>query len=198
LYPSGPLKCQSCQLSDDSSKHISLCPSHHVQLPQILIQHKSLLIELLEEHSTTLTFDLHNRINQSPLFDLPYITGGDNNNSLHITHPSLLLIYNLIPTKLSAFFYTYIGRSSTRDKCMIQFLLALQKSLNEITWNSHQRDLKNWEKTLNITKRKKRFYKRLKSTRTRRRTNPASNNIYDATRFSPYYKSHSHLDIRPI
>jgi hypothetical protein len=195
-----PLKRQSCQLSDDSNAHISLCPSHSIQLSQVLTLHKSILIDLLEEHTTTFTYDLRNRINNSLLFNLPH-TSLDNTDPLSISHPSLLLLYNLIPTELTSLFYNYIGNSSLRNKILLQFLKPISKALNDITWKLHQHDLKRWEKSLRITKNKKKFYKRLKltaNTITRQQRRPRSERLtmklYDATRFSPYYKSHFMLD----
>jgi hypothetical protein len=160
LYLEGPLKCQSCHVSNDSNPHVSFCPSHSIQLSQILAEHKDILTNLLETHATTFTFDFRDRINNSKIFNLPpyLLTSGD---SLLATHPAFLLVYNLIPTELMALFYNYIGCFSLRDKILLQFLKSIFKSINTIVWNAHQWDLKNWEKTLRITKNKKKFYQRL-------------------------------------
>jgi hypothetical protein len=151
------LICQSCTTHSDSNTHVSLCHTHLTALQQIFPKIKSLLFTLIENNATGLTFDLLERINRSSLFNLDHTS---ESRLIPLTHPFLLLIYNIIPTELGQFFYNYVGNGKSRDRTFITFLSEVYNSINQIVWYSHIDNTKKWEKSLRITKNKKKFYRR--------------------------------------
>jgi hypothetical protein len=167
LYPRGPLKYQSCKTQNDSDIHVSLCNTHLTALQQIFSKFKTILFTHIENNATGLTFDLSERINRSLLFTFTQLTEIE---QIPLSHPCLLLIYNIIPTELGQFFYNYIGNGKTRDRVIIAFLTELLDCINQLIWNKHLDNTKKWEKSLHITKNKKKFYRR-------QRTSKDQNNI---------------------
>ncbi|CAB4411749.1 unnamed protein product [Rhizophagus irregularis] len=78
--------------------------------------------------------------------------------------PWLLLLHHLIPIDLATFFYRYLSKKCDRDRLLIQYVHDFIKELTLITWSPCSRSFKNWEKSLDITQKKKKNYrhKRLK------------------------------------
>jgi hypothetical protein len=110
-----------------------------------------------------------------------------------------------LPTELTSFLYNYIGKARSRDSALEEFLQSIITSLNVTIWNTHRNNTKQWEKTaLNITKNKKRFYRRnfrpdMSTSQPHWRHNSQSHNqnlntrqpyenFYVHTKFLPYYK----------
>jgi hypothetical protein len=79
-------------------------------------------------------------------------------STLPTSHPSFLLIYNLIPTELSSFFYNYIGNQKVRSKIFLQFMTGLMQHINQQIWRNYQNNVTQWETSLNITPKQKRKY----------------------------------------
>jgi hypothetical protein len=130
----------------------------HSSLNTILQKHKEKLYTLLELNSTTFTFDLRSRLDASSLFGItPYDSSSD---SLPLLRPNLLLIYNLIPTELTCFFYNYIGSQKTRNKIFLLFIMDLIQDINYHIWRGHRNSNKQWESHLQITPKKKRNYRK--------------------------------------
>jgi hypothetical protein len=80
--------------------------------------------------------------------------------ALSILHPNLLLIYNLIPIKLSCFFYNYIGNQKTRNQVFLNFISDLVRDININIWRRHRQSNLQWESSLNITPKRKRNYRK--------------------------------------
>jgi ribonuclease HI len=158
LYPNNSIPCTLCQTYTDSNLHIALCSHHHPIFVNILQKHKEKLYTLLESNSTTFTFDLKSRLDASTLFGVtPHDPSSD---SLPLLHPNLLLIYNLIPTELTCFFYNYIGNQKTRNKIFLLFITDLIQEINYHIWRGHRNSNKQWESHLQITPKKKRNYRK--------------------------------------
>jgi hypothetical protein len=156
LYPSHKLPCMSCQTHTDMNLHIALCSHHHPIFSNILQKHKKKLYNLLENNSTTFTFDLRSRLDTSLLFKTtihdPAI------DTLPILQTNLLLIYNLIPIELTCFFYNYIGRQQTRNALFLTFISDLIHDINYNIWHHYHQSNLQWESNLNITPKRKRNY----------------------------------------
>jgi ribonuclease HI len=153
LYPSTKLPCTLCRTYTDSNLHIALCQHHQPIFHNLLQKHKEKLYNLLENNSTTFTFDLRSRLNASPLFTSS--THDPSSETLPILQPNLLLIYNLIPTELTCFFYNYIGRQQTRNQIFLTFITDLIQDINYNIWRGYRQSTSQWELTLNITPKKK-------------------------------------------
>jgi hypothetical protein len=106
LYPNHKLPCTSCQNNTDTNLHIALYSHHQPIFTNILQKHKTKLYNLLENNSTTFTFDLRSRLDVSPLFKTTIHDPAT--DTLPLLQTNLLLIYNLIPIELTCFFYNYI------------------------------------------------------------------------------------------
>jgi hypothetical protein len=115
-------------LHDLSNPHIALCSHHHPIFSNILHKHKEKLFNLLDNNSTTFTFDLRSRIEKSPSFKI--LTHDPALVTLLLLQPNLLLIYNLIPVELTCFFYNYIGKQELRNKLFLSFITELIQDIN--------------------------------------------------------------------
>ncbi|CAB4413523.1 unnamed protein product [Rhizophagus irregularis] len=101
----------------------------------------------------------------------------DNTNPLNVItipweQPWLLLLHHLIPIDLSTFFYRYLSKKCDRDRLLIQYVNDFIKELTLITWSPRSRSFKNWEKSLDITPKKKKNYRHKQF---KRRRNTAEN-----------------------
>jgi hypothetical protein len=81
-------------------------------------------------------------------------------DSLPLLQSNLLLIYNLIPTELTYFFYNYIGRQQTHNTIFITFITDLMQDINYNIWHEHHKSNLQWELNLNITPKRKRNYRK--------------------------------------
>ncbi|CAB4485566.1 unnamed protein product [Rhizophagus irregularis] len=159
LYPKGVIKCVECKCKDDTATHVCLCNSHIEDINRILSTHKTKLGALLMAQSNSFTFDLSDRINKSILFARIEIDDTTSHSMIPRSLPGLLLLYNLIPTELTYLFYNYIGDKKTRESLFLKYTDDLIRELNHVTWTKRLRSFKKWEKSLNITRKDKRYYR---------------------------------------
>ncbi|CAB4418368.1 unnamed protein product [Rhizophagus irregularis] len=78
--------------------------------------------------------------------------------------PWILLLHHLIPRDLSVFFDNYFSKAVERSRYLIQYVTDFISELTTITWSSRSRSFKKWEKSLDITLKKKKNYRKYKNT----------------------------------
>ncbi|CAB5210128.1 unnamed protein product [Rhizophagus irregularis] len=156
---SGVIKCVECKCKDDTATHVCLCNSHIEDINRILSTYKTKLGALLMAQSNSFTFDLSDRLNKSNLFAHIEIDDTTSHSMIPRSLPGLLLLYNLIPTELTYLFYNYIGDKKTRESLFLKYTDDLIRELNHVTWTKRLRSFKKWEKSLNITRKDKRYYR---------------------------------------
>ncbi|CAB4413520.1 unnamed protein product [Rhizophagus irregularis] len=98
------------------------------------------------------------------VLDASLDTDLDTMNPLIVTsipweQPWLLLLHHLIPIDLATFFYRYLSKKCNRDRLLIQYVNDFIKELTLITWSPRSHSFKNWEKSLDITPKKKKNYR---------------------------------------
>ncbi|PKK73009.1 hypothetical protein RhiirC2_359008 [Rhizophagus irregularis] len=216
LYPKGRINCAECNTHEDSNALIGLCPQHRNHISQLLTKYKNKLIELINNHNdSSFTFDIQSSVNASNFFRLlpdeldntlsmnNIPTETTNTTDIPWEQPWLLLLHHLIPVDLSTFFYRYFSRKCDRDRYLIQYVSDFIKELNLITWAPRSRSFKNWEKSLNITSKSKKTYRRKRNTtRTdgnRSDHSPTHRSRHNYTRYYynkslPYFKHKVNID----
>ncbi|PKC00058.1 hypothetical protein RhiirA5_428759 [Rhizophagus irregularis] len=175
LYPLGRIKCTNCNTYEDSNAHIGLCPKHRTFISSLLEKYKIKLIELIRNNNdSSFTFDIESSINASNMFkllpdilNLALLPDEPSSNSSNLTivpceQPWILLLHHLIPIDLSTFFFSYFSKKCDRDRYFIKFLSDFTTELKILTWSSRSLSFKRWEKSLNITSKKKKNYHRLR------------------------------------
>ncbi|CAB4424299.1 unnamed protein product [Rhizophagus irregularis] len=180
LYPEGRITCTECNLHEDTNALIGLCPQHRSNISQLLKKYKEKLIDLIKENNDScFSFDIDSSINASNMFQLlPDVLDASLDMDLDSTNPPtvttipweqpwLLLLHHLIPIDLVTFFYRYLSKKSDRDRLLIQYVNDFIKELTLITWSPRSRSFKNWEKSLDITPKKKKNYRRKRLKRRR-------------------------------
>ncbi|PKK74387.1 hypothetical protein RhiirC2_774852 [Rhizophagus irregularis] len=71
LYPLGRINCTECSLDEDTNSHIGLCPVHRQAIQTLLSKFKKKLIDLIKtNHTSSFSFDIESRINNSNMFKL--------------------------------------------------------------------------------------------------------------------------------
>ncbi|CAB4391407.1 unnamed protein product [Rhizophagus irregularis] len=85
----------------------------------------------------------------------------DNINQICIPReqPWILLLHHLIPRDLAVFFDNYFSKANERSQFLIEFVNDFISELNTITWSSRFRSFKIWEKSHDITLKKKNYRK---------------------------------------
>ncbi|PKB98789.1 hypothetical protein RhiirA5_430804 [Rhizophagus irregularis] len=171
LYPLGRINCTECSFDEDTNSHIGLCPAHRSAIEPLLSKFKQKLIDLIkDEHTSSFSFDIECRINNSNMFKLlPNILDtarqADPTTLIRIPReqPWILLLHHLIPRDLAVFFDNYFSKKNERSRFLIQFVSEFISELTTITWSSRSRSFKRWEKSLDITLKKKKNYRKNKS-----------------------------------
>ncbi|PKC55428.1 hypothetical protein RhiirA1_475628 [Rhizophagus irregularis] len=87
---------------------------------------------------------------------------------------SILKLHHLIPRDLTVFFDNYFSKVADRSRHLIQYVTAFISELNTITWSPYSRSFKKWEKSLNITLKKKKNYRKHTITAPDRASPPAA------------------------
>ncbi|PKB94967.1 hypothetical protein RhiirA5_386333 [Rhizophagus irregularis] len=163
LYPSGQINCTNCNSHKDTNAHIGLCPTHRDHIVTLLSKFKNKLIHLLlSENDSSFTFDIESRINASNLFKLlldvlnsALIPDSSGCVLIPSEQPWMLLLHHLISQDLNAFFNNYFSKKRDRERFLIQYVTDFIAELSLLTWSSRSHSFKNWEKSLNITIKKK-------------------------------------------
>lgn len=101
------------------------------------------------------------------ILNLALLPDEPSSNSSNLTivpceQPWILLLHHLIPIDLSTFFYSYYSKKCDRDRYFIKFLSDFTTELKILTWSSRSLSFKRWEKSLNITSKKKKNYHHLR------------------------------------
>ncbi|CAB4390983.1 unnamed protein product [Rhizophagus irregularis] len=76
--------------------------------------------------------------------------------------PWILLLHHLIPKDLAVFFDNYFSKANERSRFLIQFVSDFIFELTTITWSSRSHSFKKWKKSLDITLKKKKNYRKNK------------------------------------
>ncbi|CAB4409930.1 unnamed protein product [Rhizophagus irregularis] len=105
------------------------------------------------------TFDIADRVTASPIFRLLDHLDEGPRTSLPLSHPGLLLIHDLIPTDLTSLFYNYISPKSSRDPLLLKYVADFIRDLHLVTWRKRNHSFKQWEHSLNITRKDKLYYR---------------------------------------
>ncbi|CAB4377897.1 unnamed protein product [Rhizophagus irregularis] len=159
-------------IDEDTNSHIGLCPTHRQAIQTLLSKFKYKLIDFIKtKHTSSFSFDIESRINNSNMFKLfPDIIDiarqTDNINQICIPReqPWILLLHHLIPRDLAVFFDNYFSKANERSQFLIEFVNDFISELNTITWSSRSRSFKIWEKSHDITLKKKKNYRKNKLT----------------------------------
>ncbi|CAB4442112.1 unnamed protein product [Rhizophagus irregularis] len=120
LYPLGQINCTECSTDEDTNSHIGLCLVHRQFIESFLLKFKNKLIDLLKtEHTSSFSFDIESRINNSNMFKLfPEILDiarqSDSSTRIQIPReqPWILLLHHLIPRDLVTFFDDYFSKAN--------------------------------------------------------------------------------------
>ncbi|CAB4379497.1 unnamed protein product [Rhizophagus irregularis] len=90
----------------------------------------------------------------------------DNTTCIRIPReqPWILLLHHLIPRDLAVFFDNYFSKATERSQFLIKFVTDFISEFTTITWLSRSRSFKTWEKSHDITLKKKKNYRKNKST----------------------------------
>ncbi|GBC20639.1 hypothetical protein GLOIN_2v1763333 [Rhizophagus irregularis DAOM 181602=DAOM 197198] len=168
LYPLGRIHCTECSIDEDTNAHIGLCPSHRQSITSLLTKFKKNLIDLLRNEGTSnLSFDIESRVNNSNMFkvlpdvlDVARLLDTTDHLCIPREQPWILLLHHLIPRDLAVFFDNYFSKAAERSRFLIQYVTDFISELTTITWSSRSRSFKKWEKSLDITLKKKKNYRK--------------------------------------
>ncbi|RGB22720.1 hypothetical protein C1646_775646 [Rhizophagus diaphanus] len=218
LYPPGQILCINCNKYEDTNVHTGLCPSHRSNISILLNEYKQKLSDLIKAKNTSsFTFDIDHNINNSNMFKL--LPDTIDTALLHHTNPTtpqdgtyvpreqpwILLLYHLIPADLTELFYMYFGQQKLCDRLLIQYVADFTAALKISTWAVRAQNFKKWEKSLNITSKKKKQYQRHNTHSSRNTLNitcPPSTttslrgcySAYYYNKSLPYFKHLANLD----
>ncbi|CAG8767632.1 19348_t:CDS:2, partial [Rhizophagus irregularis] len=111
--------------------------------------------------------DIESRINNSNMFKVfPDILDAarlpDSSDQIRIPReqPWILLLHHLIPRDLTVFFDNYFSKAVDRSRFLLEYVSAFTSELQTITWSPRSRSFKKWEKSLDITLKKKKNYRK--------------------------------------
>ncbi|RGB24417.1 hypothetical protein C1646_773147 [Rhizophagus diaphanus] len=175
----------------------------------VLNGYKQKLSNLIKDKNTSsFTFDIDHNINNSNMFKLlpdtlnqallQQIDTSTPRDVIQIpkAQPWILLLHHLIPTDLTDLFYMYFGQQKLRDQLLIQYVADFTAALKISIWLIQARNFKKWEKSLNITSKKKKQYRR-NNKRNSKNSSNITRSITDNTnsrgRYSAYYYNKSLL-----
>ncbi|GBB90364.1 hypothetical protein RclHR1_01730012 [Rhizophagus clarus] len=158
LYPKLTLLCPTCGQEPDSNDHIGQC-----------VHSVNALFHILQKHYTTL-IDALNSLPSDALIDNNFIHHITSHNffpppestpATFITDVHRLLIHNFFPKPLTTLISQIIPRHThIRNKIMLDLFSAIQQDIHDDIWNTHARNLHDFEKSvLNINKKDKKSYR---------------------------------------
>ncbi|CAB4442361.1 unnamed protein product [Rhizophagus irregularis] len=153
LYPIGNIPCKDCNDIQDSNAHIGICHNHSNNIITLLLDEGYNLLQLIRDNTKETPYALEATISSSRFFDTNF------NGPLLTSHPCYLLIHNLVPNDLTRIFYIYIKDKKLRFSLFIQFITQFMEKIDVIIWKRRNTLVKAWERSLSITKNKKRFYR---------------------------------------
>ncbi|PKY60373.1 hypothetical protein RhiirA4_484002 [Rhizophagus irregularis] len=153
LYPIGNIPCKDCNDIQDSNAHIGICHNHSNNIITLLLDEGYNLLQLIRDNTKETPYALEATISSSRFFDTNF------NGPLLTSHPCYLLIHNLVPNDLTRIFYIYIKDKKLRFSLFIQFITQFMEKIDVIIWKRRNTLVKAWERSLYITKNKKRFYR---------------------------------------
>ncbi|GES90260.1 ribonuclease H-like domain-containing protein [Rhizophagus clarus] len=158
LYPKLTLLCPTCGQEPDSNDHIGQCVHSVDALFNILLKHHTTLINALHSLPNDLLVD-DNFIHHIASYN--FFPQPDSTPAAFITDVHKLLIYNFFPKLLTTLISHLIPRHThIRNKIMLDLFSAIQHDIHDDIWNTHARNLHDFEKSiLNINKRDKRNYR---------------------------------------
>ncbi|CAB5179822.1 hypothetical protein RhiirA5_409880 [Rhizophagus irregularis] len=186
LYPLGNIPCIECQNTQDSNAHIGTCTEHSDDIKLVLDAEKRRLITILIENLDEIPPILESFVHNSPFFNINF------DDRIPITHPVYLMIHNLVPCDLSLIFYNFINNKKLRFSLFIQFITVFMQQIDDIIWKKRNTKVKSWERSLSITKNKKRFYHRHHR---KRNSEPSTDHLIDAPPLRSY--THRRFTITP-
>ncbi|PKC75407.1 hypothetical protein RhiirA1_448887 [Rhizophagus irregularis] len=103
----------------------------------------------------------------------------------------------MVPRDLTDFFINYIPKKKKRFELFVKFMNIVMDKIDTHIWKRRNATVKEWECSLNITKKKKKFYKLHNNSRrdhstsnedeTQRRHN--SSNDFNSNTSTPYSRS---------
>ncbi|GBC09874.1 hypothetical protein RclHR1_09180008 [Rhizophagus clarus] len=151
LYPDTPSNCILCNSISVSNTHWGLCHQHHTERLADYKDCLSVLIRALETHKEIATAPSANTaVSTSPLscFDL------EHNSSFYI------LLHNAVPNSLSDLIARFIRSRKVKSLITNTFLSAFMDNIIRKYWRKYALAYRQWEKSLQITKRDKRLYRK--------------------------------------
>ncbi|GET04699.1 ribonuclease H-like domain-containing protein [Rhizophagus clarus] len=151
LYPDTPSNCILCNSITASNTHWGLCHQHHMDRLTDYKECLSVLLKALETYKEIATAPSTKiAVSTSPLscFDL------EHNSSFYI------LLHNAVPNSLSDLIARFIRSRKAKNLVMNTFLSAFMDNIIRKYWRKYALAYKQWEKSLHITKRDKRLYRK--------------------------------------
>ncbi|GBC05624.1 hypothetical protein RclHR1_06320002 [Rhizophagus clarus] len=151
LYPDLPSNCILCNSTAASNSHWGLCHQHHTDRLADYKECLSVLLKALETYKEiAVAPPAQIAVSTSPLscFDL------EHNSSFYI------LLHNAVPNSLSDLIARFIRSRKTKNLVMNLFLSAFMDNIIRKYWRKYALAYKQWEKSLHITKRDKRLYRK--------------------------------------
>ncbi|PKY32258.1 hypothetical protein RhiirB3_491297, partial [Rhizophagus irregularis] len=160
LYPDNYIPCPVCNNHPDTNEHLGICTNLFPVINNILMEHKSILQRLLEEHTSYNPTFITQSIDQ---FDLLLPISESNS----YTHPIYLIIHQLV----SQDFYNLVQSFTFNDKLtrsiIWEFLISFHDQVYQQIWPKHCSLLKLWEQRNGITPKCKRDFRRRKPKKSR-------------------------------
>ncbi|GES86404.1 ribonuclease H-like domain-containing protein [Rhizophagus clarus] len=151
LYPDLPTNCILCNSTTASNTHWGLCHQHHTDRLADYKECLSVLTKALETHKEIATApSAHIAVSTSPLGGLDL----EHNPSFYI------LLHNAIPNSLSDLIGRFIRSRKVKSLVMNIFLSIFMENIIRKYWRKYALAYKQWEKSLHITKRDKRLYRK--------------------------------------
>ncbi|GES74374.1 ribonuclease H-like domain-containing protein [Rhizophagus clarus] len=158
LYPKLTLLCPTCGQEPDSNDHIGHCVHSVNALFKILQKHYITLINALNSLPSDFLID-DNFIHHITSYN--FFPQSDSTPATFITDVHRLLIHNFFPKLLTTLMSRIIPRHThIRNKIMLDLFSAIQQDIHDDIWNTHARNIHDFEKSiLNINKKDKKNYR---------------------------------------
>ncbi|GBB90580.1 hypothetical protein RclHR1_01760004 [Rhizophagus clarus] len=152
LYPAHPILCSECTTQVYDNSHIGYCPTHLRELNVSLRTAADYLISLITSspNAPPSTRDVTSSIERSPLFS----------PVSDISHPSYLLLHQLVPEELPAIVSLHIRSRKLTMEIVETFIQYFYTQITRKFWRIHSDSFHLWEKSRRITKKKKRSYRK--------------------------------------
>lgn len=113
----------------------------------ILTKHQRILFDLIVEHTddNTITYFCNEEITKLALFQ-PVRSP---------SHPIYLIIHQLIPSSLTDFIHSYVKKFNSLQTVTLTIVSSVQMDIYREIWSTHSRLLKEWEKSINDSRKDK-------------------------------------------